>query len=43
VTYTATDDGTPPASTTVNLQILVRMCNTPTQHGTWGQLKSRYR
>ena len=43
VSYTATDDGTPPASTTVNLLITVEACNTPTHRSTWGEVKSRYR
>ena len=43
VTYTATDDGTPPASTTVTLLIQVRACDTSGRKSTWGQLKARYR
>ena len=43
VIYTATDDGVPPASTTVNLVIQVSRCDTPTRHDSWGKLKVRYR
>lgn len=43
VTYTATDDGTPPASTTVNMTICVVRCDTPTKNTSWGKLKSIYR
>lgn len=42
VRYVATDDGTPPASRTVDLTIRID-CSTPAHRGTWGQLKARYR
>ena len=42
VSYVATDDGTPPASRTVDLTILVE-CPVPVLHRSWGALKSLYR
>jgi hypothetical protein len=45
VTYTATDDGVPPATTVVNLTINVTYngCPTPATRSTWGKLKAIYR
>jgi hypothetical protein len=43
VTYVATDDGTPPASTTVVLTINVSTCPTSAERKTWGRLKVIYR
>jgi len=43
VSYTATDDGVPPASTTVNVLIIVSRCDTPTRHESWGKVKATYR
>lgn len=45
VTYAATDDGTPVASTTVvlTIHILPGNCPTPTAKTTWSKLKAHYR
>lgn len=43
ITYTATDDGTPSKTTTVNLTIVVENCITTTRKSSWGHVKSLYR
>ncbi len=45
VTYVATDNGVPPQSTTMNVQINVNQanCPTPVKVSTWGALKRIYR
>ena len=43
VRYTATDDGTPPAQTVIEVTIMVRDCNVPVQKPTWSKVKSLFR
>jgi hypothetical protein len=43
VRYTATDDGSPPQTTIVDLTLYVVRCDTPTKHTSWGAIKSIYR
>jgi len=43
VTYVATDDGVPSASTTVTVLINVSRCDTPARHESWGGVKAIYR
>lgn len=44
-TYTATDNGAPPLSTTVHVDFVVTMqnCPTPARRSSWGAIKSVYR
>jgi hypothetical protein len=43
VRYTATDDGTPPAQTVIEVTIAVRDCIVPVEKRTWSRVKSMFR
>jgi hypothetical protein len=43
VRYTATDNGTPPATTIVDLIVRVRDCSVSAEPESWGRVKSLFR